>query len=140
MFNSYMISKIVFFSICLVLCCYQVYQISEMYFKYETTTAVKYDTSPVISVPGFTLCFNKKDVIKPKYINETRNSSSFYDWINKFKIRDQFEMLLDYNQIFKTCLIWRPNGFNKTNSSEISELNININRIAPIKPSIEYFR
>ena len=53
------IFKSFFYIICLIGSLYQIYEISEIYFLYETTTYVKYENEAKISLPAITLCARK---------------------------------------------------------------------------------
>ena len=52
--------------VCLLGCVYQTFKISELYFSYETTTNVRYETEKLVNLPGITICYDKKSQLQLK--------------------------------------------------------------------------
>jgi len=70
--------RYLFITICLIGCILQIHEISLIYFKYETTTDVRYENEVNISLPAVSICFYKSYLIRNEYLlqifpNGTKN-------------------------------------------------------------------
>ena len=98
---------IIYYTICLGLCLYQIFTISELYFAYKTTTSVKYDNISMISLPAITLCFDKNEVLRENTLNKSENN--FLHLMANETIKDQFKMLYEFWEIFNLCILIMQN-------------------------------
>jgi len=80
--------QIAFKIICFIGCVYQSYKISEIYFRYDTTTYVKFENSGYLELPGITICYYKFIQLK----DEFKHFNS--DDINLRTIREQFDSII----------------------------------------------
>src|ERR1700712_4841696 len=94
------ISKIV----CLFGCVYQSYKISELYFRYETTTNVRYEKENQIDLPAITMCYGKLAEVKDEYINKNDNNSIHLAKINSLTLREQMYRFERHPKSFKNCV------------------------------------
>jgi len=78
---------IVFKIICFIGCVYQSYKISELYFRYDTTTYVKFESSGYLELPGITICYYKFIQLKDEF-------KHFRSEINLFSIQEQFDSII----------------------------------------------
>ena len=98
--------------ICLIACSYQASKISEIYFTYQTTTNVKFETTKVEQLPGLTLCHSKIIQLKGQYVGNTS-----LDKINSWSIEKQRDKFIENMRIMLSCTI-----NNKVNCSEVTEI------------------
>ena len=57
--------------LCAFGCVYQMYNLNVIYFSYETTTNVRYETQTDTYLPAITVCYEKRHQIKneiPRYV------------------------------------------------------------------------
>src|ERR1700743_2057718 len=94
--------------LCLMGCMYQTYKISLLYFSYETTTNVKYESSATLTLPAITVCFDKEALIRPEFVknfnlNKTLNSTKggIKDYLNTLSIGDQFAAMRAPEDLFQ---------------------------------------
>lgn len=140
--NKYLIFRIIFGTICISGCFYQITRISSIYFSYETTTNVKYEFEKMVSLPGITICFKKeyilrKETIIKKFPNETNDNSSEEElmlFLNKMSIREQLKATLSYKEIFhNNCYTM------KTIASNLTVDYLGCHQITPIRTTIGFY-
>src|SRR5437868_6070636 len=106
--------------ICLGLCLYQIYTISQLYFAYKTTTIVNYANSSLISLPAITICFNKYEVLRNKTFNNVNNNNDLGKSFENITIKDQFDQLYDYDDIISGCIVTITIDLAKTKHNHFS--------------------
>src|SRR5882757_4357753 len=80
--------------LCLLGCVYQTYKISLLYFSYETTTNVRYETSDgKILDTSVTVCPDKEYFVVKSRNFSNGNLTSELTVLNKMSIRKQFSLL-----------------------------------------------
>ena len=139
--------RVTFAVVCLVGCAVQIYNISEIYFQYETTTLVKYRNLFDISLPAVTICMKKELLLKQELLGDVfggndkmqEKSDSYYkqiqNYINTFNIAQQFKMLYDSYDVFGNhCWVMRPNQF-----KNITDDYVECRDIVPITRSIDFY-
>ena len=141
--------NLIFYAFCLVLFLYQNYQIFEMYFSYKTVNSISYASYSSISLPGLTVCIAKHLLLKDRsnIFNVTTNNSNnisseqqlnmnLYEYINNFTIKEQFNNLYSYREVFgNSCWVLKPMSF-----TESDRMHINCGVISPIRQSIDYYK
>jgi hypothetical protein len=135
----------IFKIICLIGCLFQIYQISAIYLSYETTTLVRYENEPKISLPAITVCSDKQNFLKFDYIRKiNRNSTKLNEnqlirilrKLNKLTIKEQFKVLLSAEEISEIigCYVLRNKPINNTYLGTYHECK----NLSPIKISISF--
>ena len=124
----------VFNMLCVCGCLYQVYQMSSIYFQYQTTTDVQFDINGKEYLPGITFCGLKYQFIRDRFKNIFKENSSeieLLEEINKHSIKEQFEMHLQAEEIVKvvTCSRIPLKGFD-------TDGEFDCNQVSPILVSI----
>lgn len=56
--------RYIFAAICFTGCLLEIYKISEIYFSYETTTDVRFNKETIVSLPAFTICAGKHNIVR----------------------------------------------------------------------------
>src|ERR1700733_2595546 len=89
---------IITYAICLMGCAYQTYKISGLYFRYETTTNVRYDTNYGTEWDtAFTVCVPKIMLIKREVwsvgANDTSDDRKIINEFNRMSIGQQFDAI-----------------------------------------------
>ena len=69
--------------ICLFGCFYHLFEISEIYFSYETSTNVRHDSGTRIELPGITACYNKKHQVENNLATILNQTNATLDEIEK---------------------------------------------------------
>ena len=94
--------------LCFFGCVYQMIQINEIYFSYQTSTDIKYQDDNEFDQPSITVCYMKTDQVKNEYIDEMPISSYYsqLDFLNNLTIGHQFEYFEDYPKRIKDCSIY----------------------------------
>ena len=98
------IIEVVFYIISMICCFYQIYEISRIYFTFETTTSVRYENEDPLSLPAITLCSHKISFIKKEYFykllsnisdeqNESQIVDKFLNYLNNMNISQQLNDL-----------------------------------------------
>lgn len=141
------IYRLLFALLCLVGCSFQVYNISQIYFSFETTTHVKYENVVNISLPAITICIDKKYLLRkqffPQFIgleNENSNRDEFYakilQFINNFTAAQQLDILYGAQEVFgNECRVITPIGFDNNGTGDY----IPCQDIQPIRRSIDFY-
>jgi len=106
--------KIVLNIVCLIGCFYQSYQISHIYFRYDTTTYVKFENSGYLQLPGITICYYK-------FLQLSNEFRHFRDETNLRTIGEQFNSLINMTQplLIKYCILKK--GFKKDYDSKCKD-------------------
>ena len=128
--------QIIIYAICLGLCLYQIFTISELYFAYKTQTSVKYDNTSTISLPGITLCFNKWDLLKKNDLAQFKSSHDYSASISNISIKDQLALMYDFDDIFENCSVSKTRGL--VQNYQVNFSYIKCEHISGIKRSINY--
>ena len=141
-----------FFSLCLSLCLYQISDISKIYFSYKTTTFVSYSNQSEISLPAITICTDKQNLLKPEYLskinktqNNTKNETQIKEFLNNMTVREQFNALYDFSQVFNLCAVFKTIGVShnyylKSSEGSSYEPYVDCDSFVPIRRSIDYTR
>ena len=90
---------------CLLSCLYQIYKICDIYFAYKTSTFVTYDDISTISLPAITVCMDKTEVLKRNAFDTNGDQVSSNELLANLSIREQFERLYDFTDIFNNCSV-----------------------------------
>ena len=111
--------KIISKILCLLGCVYQTFKISELYFSYETTTNVRYETEDQFDLPAISICYNKMTQIKDQLIgefafNDSESLSSQLDEFNGLSIKEQLDHFEEIPKILDSCYL-----YNSTQGREI---------------------
>ncbi|XP_054157185.1 cytochrome P450 3A24-like [Oppia nitens] len=141
------------------MCLYETIQICQIYFSYKTTTFVDYDNIEEISLPAFTICFHKRDLLRQQYLTNVSNngnqkqSNDYNEKLDQLfinlTIRQQFQLLQNWSDIVDNCNIYKPqqlintiiNNNNTTNSYHNTQLNrVDCHQISKIRQSIDFSR
>ena len=145
--------RLSFFSLCLSLCLFQISDISKIYFSYKTTTFVSYGNQSEISLPAITICTDKQNLLKTEYLdkilsesNKTQNyrpnENQIQDFLNNMTVREQFNALLNFKQVFNKCRVFKPIAmapdYLKDLSGSSMEPYVDCENIVPIRRSIDY--
>ena len=77
--------------VCLIGCIYQSFKLSQIYFTYETSTNVKYESESYVELPAITICYKKLNQLKEG--DPWHAKYADYDGFNKLTIGDQLEHL-----------------------------------------------
>ncbi len=123
---------------------YQIYQISEIYFLYETTTYVKYEKEAKVSLPAITLCANKQYFVREECLKNLNlqklkgnNTLQYYfnilSHLNNITIKEQFSAIYSPKEIFNNvlnCFVMKTKNF--------AEGYVNCDTITLIKMFIDY--
>jgi hypothetical protein len=133
------IIRYIFIIICLTGCLYQIYEISVIYFSYETTTDVRYEDEAITQLPAITFCVPKVSMIKKEYLNQlvsnlTDPSIEISKNFNALTIKEQFKALYTAEELFnEKCFV------RKTYALKSTEKYVNCHLVSDIKLSINYF-
>ena len=88
-------------------CVYQTYKLSSIYFSYETTTFVRYESDGEKTLPAITVCYNKylqlKDEFKKK-IAHFDNNKAIFKKLNNLTIAEQFQSMEKEPRMLKNCM------------------------------------
>ena len=117
--------------LCAFGCVYQMYNLNVIYFSYETTTNVRYETQTDTYLPAITVCFFKMTQFRDEYFNKIKfNYSSIRGLVKDseifnqdYTIQNQMSMLEDEPKQLIYCVCNRNinNGQGKyENCTEIS--------------------
>ena len=80
--------------LCAFGCVYQMYNLNVIYFSYETTTNVRYETQTDTYLPAITVCYEKRLQIKNEFLDMFEgNISRSLDVLNSLTIQDQFKAM-----------------------------------------------
>ena len=77
------------FILCLFGCVYQMFNLNVIYFSYETTTNVKYETQSEPYLPAITLCYDRDFQLKDEFISNHTTPGANY----LFTIKEHFTKL-----------------------------------------------
>jgi hypothetical protein len=138
--------RYIFSIFCLIGYLYQTYQISKIYFSYETTTDVSYENEDPLSIPAITLCGIKSYFLREEYqkLFPLQNQSEFssereqqiLNYLSNLTIKDQLKALYSTQNMSTliNCTVLRTKAFNG------SERSIDCKHINRVKISIDdYF-
>jgi len=129
-----------FFTFCLSGCLYQIIKICEIYFSYKTTTFVTYDKMSLISLPAITICIDKQYMFKTEYLDKNPINISDKQSLNtlffSLTIRQQMDILYDFEDVFKYSTLLKKKAFNKSHSNIVSDHSINASKISKVIKSI----
>jgi hypothetical protein len=120
-------------------CLYQIYEISVIYFSYETTTDVRYEDEVMTQLPAITFCVPKVSMIKKGYFkklvsNLTDPLIEMFKILNELTIKEQFKTLYSAEELFnETCFVRKTYALNST------EKYVKCHLVSDIKLSINYF-
>ena len=115
--------KIIIKIICLIFCFIQIKNISYLYFKYETTTEVKYENGLYFSLPSITLCFSKdfllRDGFREKHSKKLSNKLFFQEINENLTISEQMEVIQSPEAVLRdNCFVYRPIVFDGNESTD----------------------
>ena len=83
------------FAVALIGACVQIYQISNMYFRYSTTTDVRISVETEIDSPALSICiYARIDDSDDDYIRNTLNDDE-YEFYHSYKNGSQFKLTTD---------------------------------------------
>jgi hypothetical protein len=118
-------------------CLYQIYEISVIYFSYETTTDVRYEDEVMIELPAFTFCVPKVFMARIEYLKQSTNKSTktledMHKYLNKLTLKEQFKALYSAEELFyESCFVKRTYALNNSEKYVdchlVSEVKIIIN-------------
>ena len=109
--------RVVYILFCAAMCLYQIVTICQIYFSYKTTTFVEYENISTISMPAITICMDKREVITNEAKERYNLSEVTDEALAKFTVEKQFQILMDYKSIFKSCFVKSPIVFRGDPSS-----------------------
>ena len=94
--------------LCLLGCVYQCFDISMIYFSYNTSTNVRYESQTFVDIPGVTVCYYKLEQISDKLKSEIdKKYGSLGDskpiFLNNLTLRQQWNELGDKPEKFLSC-------------------------------------
>ena len=132
--------KIVVFLFCVMGSGYQLIETSHLFFRYETTTNVNFETTTVTDLPGLTLCAYKSHFLRSDHFvqrfghkkNSTLSSTEsdqILEYLNSMSIKDQFKALMTAEELLlslNSCKTLGPHG-----------TNISCELVSPLKLSID---
>ena len=152
-FESRFFVKLLFFSFCLTGCLYQISDICNIYFSYKTTNFVSYGNQSEISLPAITICTEKQNLLKPEYLdkilrennkiqNNGKTGNRVQDFLNNMTVREQFDALYEFWQVFNGCGVFKPIGMAPNYLQDSNGLNlepyVDCESVVPIRRSIDY--
>ena len=122
---------ILFYTVCITLCSYQLFDILMAYLSYETSISIDYENTSEISLPGITICFDKyyiiirEELIKSNISEEIRSDRwrlmNYFNYELTFK--EQNQLLLSKNEIFtNACKVIETIGVENKNRENQSYL------------------
>ena len=90
--------------LCAFGCVYQMYNLNVIYFSYETTTNVRYETQTDTYLPAITVCYEKRHQIKDEILDMFGgNSNKALRQLKKLTIQEQFNSLNDLPKRLTKC-------------------------------------
>src|SRR5882724_10486246 len=100
--------------ICLIGFIYQTYKISSIYFTYETSTHVRYETELLVSLPAITLCMRKTMALKDNiFIDLNSKNITAENRLDNMTIKEQFTMMKTPDELLgQECQLYKPIGVN----------------------------
>jgi len=103
-------------------CMYQTYKISLLYFSYETTTNVKYESNHAeITYSGITLCIFKHSIYQDNLYNLTSSIRSTIQKFNEYSISRQFAFLRS-PESFYSSIVFGTHGSDLNSLSHIKSM------------------
>ena len=93
--------------LCAFGCVYQMYNLNVIYFSYETTTNVRYETQTDTYLPAITMCYRKwiQNNYHAQFNHE--NHSAILDSIANMTISEQFKLFGNSPSKLIFCGTWR---------------------------------
>ena len=90
--------------LCAFGCVYQMYNLNVIYFSYETTTNVRYETQTDTYLPAITVCYEKRHQIKNEFLDKFNgNTYKALIHLNNLTIQEQFNSLNDLSKRLTEC-------------------------------------
>jgi hypothetical protein len=122
-------------------CLFQIEEICNNYFSYETNTLVIYEDEDKISLPAITVCIEKNFLIRDNFLfnssarEESLNYSAIDGYLNTLTVKEQFHAIYLAEEVFSnSCVVMKPIAFND------SDFRLNCELISPIRQSIDYYQ
>ena len=85
-------------------CVYQTYKLSSIYFSYETTTFVRYESDGEKTLPAITICYMKYHQLGDQIWNNLgNNQTKLINVLDNMTIAEQFEQMEGTPKILKSC-------------------------------------
>ena len=98
--------------LCAFGCVYQMYNLNVIYFSYETTTNVRYETQTDTYLPAITVCYEKRHQIKDEFLDMfDGNSDKALRHLNSLTIQEQFNSMNDLPKILTECMVEVKSGY-----------------------------
>lgn len=144
------IRRILFYTLCIALCSYQVINILYAYLSYETSISIEYDNSSQISLPAITICLEKYYILRDEELNESEINEKIRSdrWLlnnyfnHNLTIAQQNQYLLSKNEVFFTdgCSLIETIGVRNhpTHFKSPNDPYLDCERISPILESINH--
>ena len=111
--------------LCAFGCVYQMYNLNVIYFSYETTTNVRYETQTDTYLPAITVCYEKRNQIKNEFLDMFEgNIRRTLVNLSYLSIQEQFNALDKLPRRMHRCLVSAKLAFLKgtwINCQEVSE-------------------
>ena len=101
------IIKVILKIVLLFGCIYHTFNLSDLYFSYETSTNIRYEFQSETSLPAISICHDKMSQIKRAMLDkfDMKYDGNLTHYMGNITIRDQFRMMEELPRRLEYCIV-----------------------------------